>query len=238
MSDRSHAGNFEHIQNTLGYRFKDIRLLHSALIHKSYAHEMHLEQPYGNERLEYLGDAVLELVVSHILMERCRNCSEGMLSKMRAAVVNTGELAARAEQLELGDALYLGRGEEEGRGRHKRSILANAYEAVVAAVYYDGGYEAAFRMIELHFEGIISEVMRTGFFNDYKSRLQEYCQRTYNAVPHYMLLNAEGPDHVKHFETQVVIDNTAYATGHGRSKKSAEQEAARKTLLQLTEHEP
>jgi ribonuclease III len=225
--------NLEEIQQRIGYWFQNRSLLEDALTHKSFANEMNLENCFGNERLEFLGDAVLELVISHILMERFHDCSEGKLSKMRAAIVNKDELAALARRFDMGSYIRLSRGEEESRGREKKSILANAYEAVIAAVYYDGGYAQAFKMISQHFASLLEDVAAKGFFRDYKSRLQEYAQKAFNAIPEYTIVTEEGPDHIKHFETQVIINDVVYARGQGRNKKAAEQEAARLALERL-----
>lgn len=225
--------NLEELQREIGYHFKDAVLLQEALTHKSFANEMNLMNCFGNERLEFMGDAVLELVISHILMERFKDFSEGKLSKMRAAIVNKNEISTLARKLGIGKYILLSRGEEDSMGREKKSILANVYEAVVAAVYYDGGYEEVFKMIKNHFSININEVADKGFFRDYKSRLQEYAQSTFNAVPKYVILTEEGPDHIKIFESQVVIDNISYEKGLGKNKKAAEQEAAKRTLEKL-----
>ncbi|MEI6127934.1 MAG: ribonuclease III [Pseudomonadota bacterium] len=225
--------NLEEFQQGLGYTFKNISLLCEALTHKSFANEMQQENSFGNERLEFLGDAVLELVISHILMERFKDCAEGKLSNMRAAIVNEEELSSLALGFDMGRYLFLSKGEDESLGRTKRSILANVYEAIIAAVYYDGGYAAAFKLIESHFSDLIDEIGPKGFYRDYKSRLQEYSQKTYNAVPRYVIITEEGPDHIKLFESQVTINALCYETGRGSNKKAAEQEAAEKTLKKL-----
>lgn len=223
----------EALQQRIGYRFRDNALLQLALIHKSYANEQQLEQHCGNERLEFLGDAVIELVISHILMEQSQGSSEGHLSKMRASIVNTDSLSAISRSYALNDCLQLSRGEEENQGREKKSILANAYEALAAAVYLDGGYEAVFGMINDHFKTLIDEAARRGYSRDYKSRLQELVQKLFNATPVYEIISEQGPDHVKTFETQVIINEQRYGTGHGGNKKTAEQQAARQALKQL-----
>jgi len=223
----------EALQQRIGYRFRDNALLQLALIHKSYANEQQLEQHCGNERLEFLGDAVIELVISHILMEQSPGSSEGHLSKMRASIVNTDSLSAISRSYALNDCLQLSRGEEENQGREKKSILANAYEALAAAVYLDGGYEAVFSMINDHFKTLIDEAARRGYSRDYKSRLQELVQKLFNATPVYEIISEQGPDHVKTFEAQVIINEQRYGTGHGGNKKTAEQQAARQALKQL-----
>jgi ribonuclease III len=223
----------EALQQRIGYRFRDNALLQLAMIHKSYANEQQLEQHCGNERLEFLGDAVIELVISHILMDQSQGSSEGHLSKMRASIVNTDSLSAISRSYALNDCLQLSRGEEENHGREKKSILANAYEALAAAVYLDGGYEAVFSIINDHFKPLIDEAVRQGYSRDYKSRLQELVQKLFNATPIYEIISEQGPDHVKTFEAQVIINDQRYGTGHGGNKKTAEQQAARQALKQL-----
>jgi ribonuclease III len=235
--NKREAASLVELQKRIGYHFRDLSLLQEALTHKSFANEMNLENCFGNERLEFLGDAVMELVISHILMERFKDCSEGKLSKMRAAIVNQEEISSLALKFGIGSCILLSRGEEENKGRNKKSILANVFEAIIAAVYYDGGYQEVFRMIEDHFSDLIEEVAEKGFFRDYKSRLQEYSQRKFNAVPRYVIVTEEGPDHIKVFETQVIVNDVCYEKGRGRNKKAAEQEAAKKTLIRLLSEE-
>ncbi len=222
------------VQEKIDYHFQNIELLREALTHKSFANEQQSENSLANERLEFLGDAVLELVITHILMERFRDYSEGKLSRLRAAIVNKEGLSYIAHTFGLGSYILLGRGEEANRGRTKKSILANVYEAIIAAVYYDGGYQKVFDLIERHFARLIDKAEQKGFFSDYKSRLQEYSQAALGAVPDYILTSEEGPDHEKMFEVHVSINGTHYETGWGSNKKAAEQEAAKKTLKRLT----
>jgi len=224
---------FKHFQDAIGYQFKNYRLLEEALTHKSYANEMQLENSFGNERLEFIGDAVLGLIVSHILMDREKNCSEGRLSNMRAAIVNEDQLSALGRSFGIGAFILLSKGEEESGGREKKSILANVYEALIAAIYYDSGFAAIFTVIERHFAILLNEVATKGFFRDFKSRLQEYAQRSLNAVPRYVVTMENGPDHGKTFESQVIIGNVSYEKGQGGSKKASEQDAAEKTLNRL-----
>ncbi len=218
------------LQKRIGYHFRTMAHLELALIHKSYANEQQLDEHCGNERLEFLGDAVIELVISHILMEQAQDSSEGHLSKMRASIVNTDSLAAISRTYELSECLCLGRGEQENQGREKKSILANAYEALAAAVYFDGGYEAVFNMIQEHFKPLINEAARQGYSRDYKSRLQERVQKLFNATPVYEIISEQGPDHYKSFEAQVIINDKPYGKGQGGNKKTAEQHAARQAL--------
>ena len=238
MDHSAHNQNqsLDALQERIGYHFKNIAHLQLALVHKSYANEQQLDEHCGNERLEFLGDAVIELVISHILMQQALDSSEGHLSKMRASIVNTDSLAAISLTYGLNSCLCLSRGEEENQGREKKTILANAYEALAAAVYYDGGYDAVFTMIQQHFKPRIDEAARQGYSRDYKSRLQELVQKLFNATPLYSIVSEQGPDHKKTFEARVIINGQPYGTGHGGNKKTAEQHAARQALQQLEEN--
>ncbi len=234
----NHDALLKQLQSSLGYCFKDAGCLVDALTHKSYANEMQLKNVNGNERLEFIGDSVLGLIISHILMERVTSCSEGKLSNMRAAIVNEEELSALARKFNLGAYILLSKGEEESGGREKKSILANSFEALTAALYYDSGFTATFQLIEKIFDDLINEVIEKGYYRDFKSRLQEYTQRSCNAVPRYVLTMEEGPDHVKIFESQVVINKVPYEKGQGGSKKASEQDAAERTLNRLLGETP
>ncbi|MFZ5585965.1 MAG: ribonuclease III [Thermodesulfobacteriota bacterium] len=219
--------HLEQLAARLGHAFADLGLLHAALCHSSYVHEHPDEAEGSNERLEYLGDAVLELIVTELLFQRFPAASEGQLSKARSGVVNESRLAATARDLNLGGCLLLGRGEEGQRGQDKPSILADALEAVVAAVYLDGGLEAA-RGVVLGLVGPVAEqaILRAPK-KDYKTRLQERVQEALHITPRYRVLGAEGPDHQKYFSVALEIAGELICTGGGRSKKEAEQEAAR-----------
>jgi ribonuclease III len=225
--------NLQQLQAAIGYQFKNKELLQIALTHKSYANEMQLDNSYGNERLEFIGDAVLGLIVSHILMDRAKNCSEGRLSNMRAAIVNEVVLAGLARSFGIGACILLSKGEHECGGREKKSILANVYEAIIAAIYYDSDFTTAFSLIEKHCAAMMDDVVKNGYFRDFKSRLQEFAQRSFNAVPRYVVTMEDGPDHGKSFESQVIIGNCAYEKGQGGNKKASEQDAAKKTLIIL-----
>lgn len=228
------TGTIKEINNIIEYDFKDPGILELALMHKSYANEKVLKNIYGNERLEFMGDAVLGMVISHILMERHPDFSEGDLSKMRAFIVNKETLAGILKKLGISRYIILGKGEQENCGREKVSIMANVYEAIIAAVYFDGGYKSVFNMVYAHFEAVLDSAEKgVGNSNDYKSRLQEYCQQNLNTLPKYNIESEEGPDHIKKFESVVIIENIKYEKGMGNNKKSAEQEAARKTLNRL-----
>jgi ribonuclease-3 len=211
----------------LGHRFQRSDHLRVALTHRSVSPD----DP-NNETLEFLGDAVLALAMADLLMERFPAAREGELSKLRAGLVNAGILAEKARALDLGRWLRLGKGEEKSGGRHKESILAAAYEAVLGAVYADGGYEAARRVVERHFAAeLVSET--TAGLRDYKTRLQELTQRLFRATPVYVLVEESGPDHAKRFVSELSVAGRRYGRGVGHSKKTAEQAAAMTALAEL-----
>jgi ribonuclease-3 len=217
------------IEQQLQYKFRDKNLLVEALRHSSYVNELADSNLRDNERLEFLGDAVLNLIVGHILMHRYPDIKEGELSRSRANLVNESQLAEMARSFELGAYILLGRGEIQTHGREKNSILADTYEAIVAAVYLDGGFDAAFKIIEANFLQLINELHSAVNNYDYKSRLQEMLQVGQGSMPKYSIIREEGPDHDKTFwiELKAVDIETQ---GSGKSKKAAEQDAARKAL--------
>jgi ribonuclease-3 len=228
---------FKNLQKRIGYCFRDTQLLTQALTHRSYLYQG-AEAGEDNERLEFLGDSVIEVVVSHLLLSRFPHLTEGGLSKARAEFVKEDTLASLARQLQLGEVLRLGRGEEETGGRDKDSILAGCLEALMGAVYLDGGYTEVFRMIEdlcaprfARFAGMNGAIGD----KDFKTRLQEYTQRHLNDLPHYIVTHEEGPDHAKTFEVVISVSGKVYGMGKGRSKKEAEQRAAEETLRSLQE---
>lgn len=217
----------------LSYSFNDIGLLEQALVHRSFLNERPEQDIKNNERLEFLGDAVLSVVISHLLVERFSEADEGKLSKFRARLVNENTLARLATDMELGRFLLLGKGEEITGGREKPSILSDAYEAVIAAVYLDGGFDAAFPLVSRQFSNLIDEVSATEIFSDYKTELQELTQEIFKAAPTYGLITETGPEHNKIFEVEVLIKGERFGKGRGKAKKEAEQRAAMKTLEML-----
>jgi len=219
----------EKLEAYLGYRFADRRLLDESLNHSSYIHEHAELEMNNNERLEFLGDAVLNLVAGHLLMNRFSDVSEGDLSRMRANLVNESQVAGLARRVDLGRFIRLGKGEALSGGEQKRSILADAYEALIAAVYLDGGYSEAFRILKAHLDPILEDMTAPAPDFDYKSRLQETAQGTYGEVPVYRLVAENGPDHDKVFTVEVCVAERC-DQGTGKSKKMAEQDAARKAL--------
>lgn len=211
----------------------DRSLLRSALTHKSYSNEQPgATLPYG-ERLEFLGDAVLDLVVSDILFQRYPQLSEGELTRVRAELVNEGNLAPLGQQLNLGGYLLLGRGEERSGGRDKASLLADAVEAILGAIYCDGGLAAARRVAEALLGEQIELAVRDRAGTDYKTRLQERLQAKGCALPSYELIGAEGPDHQKTYRVEVRFGQDVLGTGRGSTKKAAQQQAARQALQLL-----
>lgn len=222
------------LEKALGYVFRHRLHLRRALTHRSHANELRLKATDHNERYEYLGDAVLELAISHLLMEHFPDHPEGELSKLRAAIVNEVQLAELARDLRLGEYLYLGKGEEQTGGRDKPSILADAFEAVLGAIYVDRGFKKGFDVVKRHYKKVLQKVKQGHFIQDFKTRLQEESQGRFRTVPRYRLMRESGPDHHKTFEVNLFIEDTLYGMGRGASKKAAEQDAARQALEKLT----
>lgn len=217
------------LEDKLDYVFRDASLVEAALTHRSWMNETEETLRTDNERLEFLGDAVLALVSSDLLMKRFPEQPEGELSKARAAIVNEAGLASIADRLTLGQWIFLGRGEEQAGGRQKRSLLANAFEALVGAVYLDGGFEAAYRVVGRLIEPSLADVPAAAN-KDFKSRLQELAQAKLQMAPSYTVLSERGPDHAKTFEVAILIGDKEYGRAFGRSKKEAQQNAAEQAL--------
>ena len=217
------------LERALGYRFNSAEQLTAALRHSSFVNEQPQTGITSNERLEFLGDAVLNLAISHLLMKRYPDLTEGELSRNRAQLVNETELAAIAREIGLGPHLLLGKGEALTDGREKNSILADATEAVNAAIYIDGGFDAASGFVENQFRERLRFANRTRYETDFKSMLQERVQSIHHDVPRYEVLDEIGPDHDKTFRVQMTVAGIT-AQGDGKSKKMAEQEAARAGL--------
>ncbi len=217
------------LQQSLAYEFKNPSLLNKALTHKSYVNEKS-ENLKNNERFEFLGDSVLDLIVSDYLITAYPDFSEGKLSKIRAAVVNEGCLAELARKLGLGQYLLLGRGESQSGGHDKNSLLANAFEALVGALYKDGQLGEVERVFMGEIKNQISKRIDSKLFQDFKSELQEYTQTHLNCIPSYKVVGEAGPDHEKTFEVEVTFQNSPQGRGQGKNKKEAEQAAAREAL--------
>ena len=226
---------FETLQQAIGYRFRDRGLLEHAMTHTSRANEDVSGGVVDNESMEFLGDAVLGFVVADLLFRDFPGFDEGQKSKTKASVVSTATLARQAERLRLGDHLLLGRGEEKTGGRRKQALLADTYEALIAAIYLDGGIEQARAFIVRELAPLLDAVRRDGVTGqDYKSALQELLQSRDLPLPDYRLVGTQGPDHRKLFEIEVGVGGEPLATAIGASKKEAEQDAARAALEKLT----
>ena len=218
----------EKLQAAIGYTFKDTGLLTEALTHSSYAHEQHKNMKY-NERLEFLGDAVLSIVVSDYIYKHCPELPEGELTKLRASLVCEKSLFDFAKQIDLGSYLRLSNGERRNGGAKRPSIVSDAFEALIAAIYLDGGIEPAREHI-LRFVIPEIESHKNNSFKDYKTLLQEIIQKNPGEKLEYKLVGSTGPDHNKHFKVDVCLNSNVIGRGGGRSKKEAEQQAAREAL--------
>jgi ribonuclease III len=221
------------VEDKTGYRFRDWDLLNQALTHKSYANEVLKETDKHYERIEFLGDAILDAVVSDLLMIKYPSANEGELSKRRSSLVNTKRLAQFARTFNLGSYILLGKGEEQTLGRNKNSILSCVYEAFIGAVYLDSGFEKSYAVIRRHFEPHITGKVKKYGYRDFKSRLQEHVQGQFKTIPEYTIIGESGPAHEKEFEVTISINGKAYGSGKGKNKKEAEQKAASKALKEL-----
>ncbi len=220
------------LEAAIGYRFQNISLLQNALAHSSFANERWHNSLMSNERLEFLGDSVLGMLVAEYLYRTFPNRPEGELTRMRADMVCEKALTVVASQIGLGNHLLLGRGEEQGGGRSRESILADAVESVIAACYLDGGMEAAKQFVERF---VLTHVPVTRLTNtDYKTALQEMVQQKRNQILTYHLVGESGPDHDKKFSVELTLNGQVIGNGIGSSKKRAEQEAAKAALQRLT----
>ncbi len=217
----------EELQKSLGYQFKNEKLITEALTHRSYSRN------FNNERLEYLGDAVLDLIVGEYLYKLFPDEEEGMLSKLRAAMVNEESFDRLAKRINLGKYLLLSLAEENNGGREKPSILSSAFEALIGAVYLEAGFEKARDIALKLLKEEYPEITPQKLLKDYKTTLQEITQAHFGEVPEYRLINTKGPDHKKEFEIGVFINNKEYARAVGKSKKAAQQEGAKATIEKL-----
>jgi ribonuclease-3 len=226
------------VEKLIHYTFKDKNLMEEALRHSSFVNELPDPGLRDNERLEFLGDAVLNLVVGHILLTRFAIWKEGDLSRMRANLVNEQQLAKLARSLDLGPSIKLGKGEAQSGGHEKNSILAGTLEALMAAIYVDGGFEAAFAMIQRVFVHLVEQLDDGNGHADFKSQLQELVQARPGTMPSYAIIREEGPDHDKTFWVQLCVMDIK-TQGTGKSKKAAEQDAARQALalMKVTSNE-
>jgi len=216
--------NIQNLEKILNYKFKGDKLIIEALTHKSY------KQPYDNERLEFLGDAVLDLIVGEYLFNKFPSSDEGKLSKIRASLVNESGFDKLARSIGLGEYIFLSNAEENNGGREKSSLLSNAFEAVIGAIYLESGLatvqEIAIKLIEKNHKDISLDSL----FKDYKTTLQELTQARFGLTPEYKVLASRGPDHLKEFEIAVIIEDKEYARAIGKSKKIAQQVAAEEAV--------
>ncbi|KIM04055.1 MAG: ribonuclease III [Sulfurovum sp. AS07-7] len=216
------------LESRLGYSFKNKQLIIEALTHKSF------KKPYNNERLEFLGDAVLDLIVGEYLFKKFPSSDEGTLSKIRASLVNENGFALLANKLNLGKYIYISLAEENNEGRTKLSLLSNAFEAVMGAIYLEGGLDRtksiAIKLLEECYPTIDLQTLS----KDYKTALQEYTQAKYGVTPIYEMIGSFGPDHKKEFEIEVLLGDKTLATSRGKSKKEAQQKAAQIALRILS----
>jgi ribonuclease III len=233
MNSKEEKRNLEALNKRLGYAFHDTDLLEEALRHSSYVNERLDLGLKDNERLEFLGDAVLDLAISHILMTLFDEANEGDLSKYRASVVNEKGLVQIAKTLGLGDYIQLGKGEELTLGREKPSILANTLEALIGAIYLDTGFSKTKETVKKLFVPLLAKIDSGQMVNDFKSTLQEYTQELYKIRPQYLLLDERGPAHNKTFKVALRLNGEIMAEGEGRSKKEAEQQAAKEAYFCL-----
>ncbi len=219
----------KNLQKTLNYTFKNKNLLKKALTHRSSVRH----KTDSNERLEFLGDAVLELVVTEYLIEKYSNIDEGVLSKIRAASVNTNTLSLVAKKIEIYKYLFVGKSEQKEGIIYNKSILENTFEALIGAIYLDGGLNSAKKFIINQLSDIIDEIVETGMIFDYKTHLQELTQKLFSCLPEYKIIREDGVEHNKTFYCEVFIDSVNYGSGVGKSKKEAEKEAAKKAIERI-----
>lgn len=224
--------DLQELQKTIQYVFQNQNLLKNALTHSSYANEKNWNYETNNERLEFLGDAVLELISSDFIFQNHTNMVEGKMTKLRASLVCEPSLASAAREIRLGDYLYLGKGEYHTGGSKRDSILSDAFEALIGAMYLDGGIEAARKFVQRY---VLSDIEKKHLFYDSKTVLQELVQKKGqgNTKILYAILEESGPDHDKCFQVVCEVDGKPYGVGTGRSKKAAEQQAAYETILMI-----
>jgi ribonuclease III len=233
------GAEFEPLEAALGYRFRDRGLLEHALTHRSRVHEDASGGVFDNESMEFLGDSILGFVIADLLFHEFPQHNEGQKSKLKASIVSAASLARLGERIDIGRFLILGRGEEKTGGRRKAALIADSYEALIAAIYLDGGLDPARAFIERQFADLIAEARRSGsgaaFTEDYKSALQEWLQSRERGLPVYRLVAESGPAHRRRFEVEVLVEGTPVAAADGSSKKEAAQAAAKAALAALSQ---
>jgi ribonuclease-3 len=220
----------EELEEAIGYQFKNKALLKTAITHSSYANDVKKSNIQDNERLEFLGDAVLELSSSDVLFQLYEDKKEGELTRLRASIVCEPTLAQCAREIDLGSYLLLSRGEEQTGGRERESVTSDAFEALIGAIYLDGGFDCAKQFVE---KFVLNDIEKKQLFYDSKTILQEILQKNYKERVDYVLKNVYGPDHNKHFVVDAVFRGEVMGSGEGRTKKRAEQQAAYEALLKL-----
>lgn len=230
--DNKRLEQLKEFENIIGYSFKNINLLNNALTHSSFI-SSRSEFVEHNERLEFIGDAILDMIISLYLYAKCKNSTEGNLTRFRSGIVCEQSLYNASSHLRLGRYLLLGKGEENTGGRKRVSILADAFEAVVAAIYIDGGIRKAREFILTNLEDTINDSVEQRLFSDYKSFLQEYIQKKNSGKLTYRLAKEKGPDHDKTFEIELYLDDNIIGRGTGHSKKDAQQAAARDAIMRM-----
>jgi ribonuclease III len=231
--DEERRASLKQLEDCLGHRFTEIKWLDQALTHKSFIYETSHSEKGANEVLEFLGDSVLNLAVSTLLLHKFPDAQEGTLSMMRSQLVRRSFLASLSKQLQLEGYLLLGKSQLSHGGLGKSTILGNTYEALIGAIFIDSGFNRALEVIQEHFEPYLQTNMPSGLFNDYKSLLQIHLQQSHGLSPQYQVMNESGPDHDKRFQASVTIGDEVKGLGWGKSKKEAEQEAARNALEEI-----
>jgi len=232
--DEERLATLKALEDRLGYRFKEIAWLDQALTHKSFVYETNRPEKGANEVLEFLGDSVLNLAVSYLLFLKSPDAQEGALSMMRSQLVKRSSLASLSKELRLEGYLLLGKSQQSNGGTEKSSILANTYEALVGAIFMDSGFNQALDIIKGHFETYLQADTPFALSHDFKSLLQIYSQQFHGVSPQYRVMNESGPDHDKRFQASVMIGDEVKGLGWGKSKKEAEQEAAKKALEEMS----
>lgn len=227
------SSNLDQLRKTIGIEFQDETLLQQALVHRSFLNENPDFALRSNERLEYLGDALLDFIVGEYLYQRYPEMDEGELTGLRAGIINGTGLARLARTLDLGRYVYLSRGEDERGGRERLGLLSDVFEALVAAIYLDRGLGTAREFVVSLVEREVARIVEGGLERDYKSRLQEWTQRELGMTPSYRTVMEHGPDHAKEFTVEVLVGQEVYGTGRGTSKQAAEQRAAGEALEAL-----
>ena len=231
--DEERLATLKEFEERLGHRFNEMEWLDQALTHKSFVYETSHPEKGSNEVLEFLGDAVLNLAVSHLLLKKFPDAQEGMLSMQRSQLVKRSSLALLSRELQLEGYLLLGKSQQSNGGVNKSSILANAYEALVGAIFMDSGFNRASEIIEQHLEPYLRERTPSILFDDFKSLLQIHSQQSFGTSPQYQVLNESGPGHDKWFQASVTIGGEVKGLGCGKSKKEAEQNAAKNALEEI-----